>query len=116
MEYPDTYVATVELSKDDGQLLDEPADRFYSVLQEAQDYDGPAVVVALCCDRPSLFRYNPKKDNKFTADSGEMSSLIESFLSREQQTVLFLQKEEVLTAGASDLVAGLAAAGNEPIT
>jgi hypothetical protein len=94
MEHPETYVATVEVTVDDEQLEEDLGSRFYEVLGEAQDFDGPAVVVVFVHDIPCLYRYNPKNETPFIPDSGKMSSLVEAFLQREQQTVLFLQKAE----------------------
>lgn len=114
MEYPDTYVATAEVNVDDSKLDIEgdskKGERFFEVLSEAHDFKGPAVIVVLVHDRPFLFRYNPTKEQVFTPDSGKMSSLIESFMEREQQTVLFLQKREAQDQAGKDLAAGLAAA------
>jgi sulfite reductase (NADPH) hemoprotein beta-component len=117
MEYPDTYVATAIVTTDGDQIEEEMGERFYELLGEAQDFDGPSVLVVFLHELPFLFRYNPRKEEQaFTPESGKMSSLVQAFLEREQQTVLFLKKSVAQDDAAGDLVAGLASAGNEPIT
>mmetsp|Transcript_6841 Transcript_6841/g.14659 ORF Transcript_6841/g.14659 Transcript_6841/m.14659 type:complete len:929 (-) Transcript_6841:553-3339(-) len=109
MEHPGTYVATLEVVVDGRELTAD--DRFYEILEEARDYNGPVVLIAILHERPFLYRYNPSAEQAFTPDSGTMTSIIESFLQREEQLVLFVKKEKEMAGEGAEGAAGALAAG-----